>query len=173
MKYFLDTEFLENGKIIDPISIAIVSEDDRELYLCNDEFKFNPLDSDHAWIKKNVIPFLPKRFNDVDMNAGSLYPWLNKNSIKDKIEEYFESDDNPEIWAYYADYDWVLFCQIFGTMIDLPEKFPKFCMDLKQWMAQVNFPDELKPIQENEHDALEDAKWNKRLYFEICKYLKK
>jgi len=37
-----------------------------------------------------------------------------------------------EFYAYYADYDWVVFCWLFGKMINLPEGFPKYCIDLKQ-----------------------------------------
>ena len=37
MKYFLDTEFIEDGKTIDLISIGIVSEDGRELYCENSD----------------------------------------------------------------------------------------------------------------------------------------
>lgn len=92
----------------------------------------------------------------------------------------------PEFYAYYADYDWVVFCQLFGTMMDLPKSFPMYCKDLKQLMDDkvqekyINNP--LKPVhtfdygiewlkgnsnypkQENEHNALDDARWNKKLY---------
>lgn len=37
-----------------------------------------------------------------------------------------------EFYAYYADYDWVAFCWLFGKMIDLPNGFPMYCIDLKQ-----------------------------------------
>lgn len=40
--------------------------------------------------------------------------------------------DFPEFYAYYADYDWVVFSWLFGKMIDLPKGFPKYCRDLKQ-----------------------------------------
>ena len=39
-KYFLDTEFIEDGKTIDLISLGIVCEDGRELYLQNSECEF-------------------------------------------------------------------------------------------------------------------------------------
>lgn len=42
--------------------------------------------------------------------------------------------NNPEFYAYYADYDWVLFCSLFGRMIDLPLGFPMYCRDLKQML---------------------------------------
>lgn len=95
---------------------------------------------------------------------------------------------NPKFYAYYADYDWVVFCQLFGKMIDLPKGFPMYCKDLKQLMDEKISQDNLEindvkipnydldkklqtikniidyPKQTNEHNALTDAKWNKELY---------
>jgi hypothetical protein len=96
-------------------------------------------------------------------------------------------DNKPEFYAYYADYDWVAFCWLFGKMMDLPNGFPMYCVDLKQklddyfeanskdnkipyatnngwvWVNSIKeFPD--FPRQTNEHNALEDARWNKKLY---------
>lgn len=45
-------------------------------------------------------------------------------------------NNTPKFHAYYADYDWVAFCWLFGKMIDLPKGFPKFCFDLKQLMDE-------------------------------------
>ena len=91
----------------------------------------------------------------------------------------------PEFYGYYADYDWVVFCWLYGRMIDLPKGFPMYCRDIKQWfdlLAETNsrqYPphnmshDEILgyfkskpnyPKQENEHNALDDAKWNYELY---------
>lgn len=82
----------------------------------------------------------------------------------------------PKFYAYFADYDWVVFCSIFGRMIDLPTSkgFPMYCNDLKQLMEdkarQRRTTSEMikkkpsYPVQNNEHDALEDAKWNQKLY---------
>lgn len=89
----------------------------------------------------------------------------------------------PEFYAYYADYDWVGFCWLFGRMIDLPIGFPMYCKDLKQVSDNVyderkksyeagggkNFISKLSkhpdyPQQKNEHNALADARWNLELY---------
>lgn len=43
---------------------------------------------------------------------------------------------NIKFHAYYADYDWVVFCWLFGRMIDLPKGFPMYCVDIKQIMDQ-------------------------------------
>jgi hypothetical protein len=72
-------------------------------------------------------------------------------------------DTKPEFWAYYADYDWVVFCQLFGNMMDLPSYFPKFCRDLKQLSVDLGSPPH-PPDPVNEHNALADAQWNKQLY---------
>lgn len=55
MRYYMDCEFIENGKTIDLISIGIVAADGRELYLQSAEF-----DPQHAsdWVKEHVFPHL-------------------------------------------------------------------------------------------------------------------
>jgi len=89
-----------------------------------------------------------------------------------------------EFYAYYADYDWVVFCWIFGKMIDLPTGFPMYCRDLKQnfdvlaehlnteggrftpkeWVEMVKETHPDYPKQTNEHNALDDAIFNKALH---------
>jgi len=106
-----------------------------------------------------------------------------KNFCKSKVK--FEKEkDIPEFYGYYADCDWVVFCWLFGKMIDLPFGFPMYCKDLKQmldekymnqkskysnmsrldaWLQDVKkYPN--YPEQSNEHNALADDKWNKKLY---------
>ncbi len=38
MKFFLDTEFIEDGRTIDLVSIGVVAEDGREFYAVSTEF---------------------------------------------------------------------------------------------------------------------------------------
>lgn len=166
MKYFLDTEFYEDGKIIDLISIGIVSEDGRELYCVNQDAKLHLVS---PWVRQNVLPHLPRY---------SSKSWMKYESIKQEIIRFVfgniayqnisgewqnVSDKNPMFYGYYADYDWVVFCQLFGTMMDLPDLFPKFCMDLKQLSVMVGSP--RHPKQNGiEHNALTDARYTKELY---------
>lgn len=58
MRYFLDTEFIENGKTIDLISIALVSEDNREYYALNHECDFSQASD---WVRQNVLVYLPEK----------------------------------------------------------------------------------------------------------------
>lgn len=75
----------------------------------------------------------------------------------------FVGDCKPEFWGYYSDYDWVAFCQIFGTMMDLPKGWPMYCRDLKQLCVDLGDP-KLPQQGTDEHNALNDARWNKKAY---------
>ena len=76
-----------------------------------------------------------------------------------------------EFYAYYADYDWVVFCWLFGRMIDLPKGFPMYCKDLKQIMDEQGYGSDWKkqycPDPIGEHNALVDAKWNLALFTQM------
>jgi hypothetical protein len=157
MRYFLDTEFIESGphRPIDLISIGIVAEDGREFYAVSTEF----LESNcNQWVRENVLPHL---FGTVRAGIGQ----ASLAEIREAILQFCDSDryGKPEFWGYYADYDWVVFCHIFGAMIDLPKSWPKYCRDLKQWCDQIGNPK--LPVQDSaEHNALHDARWNKQAW---------
>jgi 3' exoribonuclease, RNase T-like len=229
MKYFIDFEFIEGfhkplfGKkrhFIDLISVGIVAEDGREYYAISNEFRRKDADK---WVNENVIdkiegelfqkqtPFEKTHFN---FGLKTLLKWFGKSNltIAREIKEFCNQDmviDNTsypviEFNGYYADYDWVLFCSLFGKMIDLPNAFPMYCKDLKQlldeklmtkysvnnteitllystlnpkWIVEIRSIETLEekieyiktfvtdyPKQENEHNALADARWNQKLY---------
>ena len=160
MKYFLDTEFVEDGETIMPISLALVSEGGRELYI---EFEFDEAKAvAHDFVRQNVLPHLQGQERHTRERAAE--------RIIDFLDLHprapAESKPKPiEFWAYYADYAWVLFCQIFGTMMDLPNGCPKLCMDLQQLWIQLGCQAGVKPPKpEKDHNALEDAKWNMEFY---------
>ena len=88
---------------------------------------------------------------------------MSRADIRSAIEVFVGDDLEPQFWAYYADYDWVVFCQLWGIMINLPEHFPKYCMDLKQAAIHLGRP-ELPKQSGTEHDALADARWNRDVW---------
>ena len=65
----------------------------------------------------------------------------------------------PEFYAYFADYDWVVFCWLFGKMIDLPKGFPMYCRDLKQMLDEKMTVD----ILSKNHEADEYGGYRKDL----------
>lgn len=143
MKIWFDTEFIEDGKTIDLISIGMVSEVGATLYLEN-------RDCDHSrasdWVKANVLPHLTGRAGHNAAGIGQI------------IRKW--AGEKPEFWGYYADYDWVVLCQLFGTMMDLPKGWPMYCRDIKQLCDSLGNP-KLPEQGKGEHHALADAQWNK------------
>lgn len=151
MNYFIDTEFVERGSghPVQLISIGIVDEKGREYYAECDEF--NPVFAT-PWLKKNVVPHL-------------VGPRKTRQQIREDILNFAAPNLKPWFWGYFADYDWVVFCQIFGAMVDLPEGYPYYCRDLKQWADFLGIPrDAYPPTEKVEHHALNDARWNLKLY---------
>jgi len=142
MRIWFDTEFIEDGKTIDLLSIGMVREDGSTFYAENAEAN---LDKASDWVWKNVIPHL--------RGDAAL---LKRKDIAAAIVEF--AGEKPEFWAYYADYDWVALCQLYGTMMDLPGGWPKFCLDVKQAAVMAGSP-KLPPDPPDEHFALADAEW--------------
>lgn len=150
-RVWFDTEFIEDGKTIDLLSIGLVRSDGETYYA---EFAEADRTKADNWVKVNVIPHLKG-------------PTKSRIQIRDDIIRFV--GESPEFWAYYADYDWVALCQIFGRMIDLPKGWPMFCRDVQQLRTHLGILD--LPEQEGvEHNALEDAKWTKHAheYLELC-----
>lgn len=151
--FFLDTEFIDDGRTIDLISIALVSEDGQMLYCCNTACDLTRAD---PWVRENVVTRLPDATSEL---------WLHPHAIRETVEAFVRGYEKPyHFWAYYADYDWVAFCQLWGRMLDLPEDFPKYCRDLKQEMDRMGYTKSHFPRNRNEHDALADALWNRQVW---------
>lgn len=156
MKYFIDFEFIEGftkpglwplvGKkrhFIDLISVGIYCEDGREYYAISKDF--NPKDA-NDWVRENVLSKLPTQYPsqyDSPRLRSEAMLWKRNNLISFEILEFFKceydngfwsSPEGIEVYGYYADYDWVLFCSLFGRMIDLPKGFPMYCKDLKHML---------------------------------------
>jgi 3'-5' exoribonuclease-like protein len=155
MRIWFDTEFIEDGRTIDLISIGAVREDGATYYAQSAEFldrRFQNRVAGHTWLSNNVIPKL-------SFEAGAFTP---RHIITVELTRF--AGINPEFWAYYASYDWVVLCQLFGTMVELPQGWPKYCRDLKQIVGRIELPKQTTP----EHHALNDAIWlrDAHLWFE-------
>lgn len=55
MKFYLDTEFIEDGKTIDLLSLGMVGETGLERYWVNSDADLSKASD---WVKQNVIPHL-------------------------------------------------------------------------------------------------------------------
>lgn len=153
MRYFLDTEFIDDGHAIELISIGIVAEDGRELYMESANVDVGKADQ---WVRDNVFPHL----------KGGECRWPLK-SIQATLRDFFDIEDygKPELIGWCAGYDFVVFCQIFGTMMDLPAGYPHYIKEFQQILDEHGISDDALPQQEEGlHNALADAKHIKRLW---------
>lgn len=150
MRYWLDTEFLDNGfGPIHLVSLGLVAEDGREYYAVSADC---PLELANDWVRAHVIP--------------QLRPELARprGRIRDEVAAFIAAGGpDPELWGYVVAYDWVVFCQLFGTPRDLPPGWPSYLRDLRQWADLLGSPP-LPPQAESEHHALADARWNREVW---------
>ena len=64
-----------------------------------------------------------------------------------------------ELWAWFAAYDHVALCQLWGAMPALPRPIPRFTRELRQRWDDLGQP-ALPPKPTGTHDALVDARYN-------------
>lgn len=161
LKYFFDTEFIERGREypITLLSIGVVCEDGREFYAENSQ-------ADHStanqWVQDNVLPYLGKVEARTPTEIGS------------QLSQFVVAGrKTPEFWAYYASYDWVVTCQLFGNMIDLPRNWPMYPMDIMNLVNLIGTKPALPPQPADQHNALADAHWNKQAYEQLIQHFRK
>ncbi|MDO4908751.1 MAG: polyadenylate-specific 3'-exoribonuclease AS [Corynebacterium sp.] len=148
MRYFYDTEFIEDGSTISLISIGVVAEDGREYYAVSTDCDLSRACS---WVQANVISQLPAKDSGL---------WKSSATIRKELEEFLLEDHRrPELWAWVGAYDHVLLAQLWGDMSALPERMPHYTRDLRQYWEFVGRP-ELPLIGQGKHNALEDARHN-------------
>src|SRR6476620_3151884 len=148
-RYFYDCEFIEDGRVIDLVSIGVVDENGREFYAISTEF------DDRAavpWVRRNVLDRLP---------SPSDPAWRSRERIREDllaflVEPLSESPGNEmELWAWFAAYAHVVLAQLWGAMPALPREIPRFTKDLRQlWDDLGRQP---LPAADGRHDALVDA----------------
>lgn len=153
MKYWYDTEFLDNGRTIDLISIGIVAEDGREYYAVNNDAPWGRI-REHAWLMANVVPHL-----------GPLGQWLPRDTIRDEVRDFFLRPNEPvELWGYYPSYDHVVLAQLWGPMSSLPKGIPMWTNDIQQVAYHLGLDACLPAQTGNAHNALDDARWTREAW---------
>ncbi|WP_433079186.1 polyadenylate-specific 3'-exoribonuclease AS [Dactylosporangium sp. CA-052675] len=151
-RYFYDCEFIEDGKLIDLVSIGVVDEHGREYYAVSTEFDDSRAVS---WVRRNVLDKLPSPADKA---------WRSRERIREELLDFLTEPlksgdaDEIELWAWYAAYDHVALAQLWGSMPALPREIPRFTKDLRQLWDDAGRPP--LPVAEGRHDALVDARHN-------------
>lgn len=177
MRYYIDTEFIDDGHTIDLISIGIVCEDGREYYAQSVEFEPN---NASPWVRENVFPHLKKCSTDWPVSGPqhvsgqcrrSDCVWRWRSEIAYEISAFIDpaTHGKPEFYGWCSGYDFVAFCQLWGTMMQLPQGYPHYINDLQQELDAHGISDEELPQQESTaHNALDDARHIRHLWGVTC-----
>lgn len=176
MKVFYDFEFLEDNKHIDPISVGMVREDGKELYIVFNDFDTLAV-ARHGWLMQNVMPYIGhEEYTSHVTGLGTPVKDLritdpaSMSKADARIEIMrFVFDITPEWWAWYGAYDHVALCGLFGRMIDLPNNWPMNSMDIKQLHKDKGYP-EMPKQPKGLHNALDDARFNVVRYNFLTNY---
>lgn len=143
MRFWYDTEFIEDGRTIDLVSIGVVAEDGREYYAVSTEFDPAPA---VPWVREHVLDQLPPPSDPA---------WRSREQIRADLLDLL--GDDPVLWAWVAAYDHVVLCQLWGSMTALPRHLPRTTRDVKQLWESLGRP--AVPAQSGgEHHALADAR---------------
>lgn len=122
VRYFYDTEFIEDGRTIELVSIGIVAEDGREYYAVSTDF--DPARA-NAWVRENVLEKLPSPRDPV---------WKSKDTIREEVLAFLTKDKAPmQLWAWVGAYDHVVLAQLWGDMAGLPRSIPRYTRELRQY----------------------------------------
>ena len=151
MRYFLDTEFITDGRTIDLISIGVVAADGAgEYYACNLDCDLSRAD---AFVQAQVLPHLPPR-------VGGSSVWMPRAEIARTLRCYIDcADDRPEFWGDCAAFDFVVLSQLFGVFEDWPLGWPFYINDIKQLARERGVSLNRLPPPQPAHHALFDARW--------------
>jgi hypothetical protein len=179
-RVFYDTEFVEDGRTIGLLSIGAVDEDGREFYAVNQNSQVMTHAVQRAWLRDNVIPYLPVNLVSPEGAAGLISPpswkwsWdtahpdygrvMPHRQIARELLEFLDPRGRePELWAWFGAYDHVTYAQLWGPMVELPPGLPMVTHELVQRWEDAGCPP--KPAQESGlHNALGDARWNRQLW---------
>ncbi|MFC8436395.1 3'-5' exoribonuclease domain-containing protein [Streptomyces sp. NPDC057253] len=166
MRIYYDTEFIDDGKTIDLISIGMVREDGTELYAVSSEFDQTAV-RQSPWLMENVWSSLPicknppgtRGIDRLDLDHPDVRP---RAQIARLVADFILSTPDPQLWAYYSAYDHVALAQLWGPMTNLPRGIPMQSDDLVTLakLAELG-PNDLPKQTAGQHNALADARHNR------------
>lgn len=129
IRLYFDTEFTELSKKGELISLALVSENNEIFYA---EFDDYPIKTCNEWVIQNVIPNLLFKEKETFFKSSNDACYMKDASdrIADALCNWFSELGNVEIYADCLAFDWVFFCNLFGTAFDIPKEIFYMPFDL-------------------------------------------
>jgi hypothetical protein len=173
-RVYYDTEFIEDGRTIELISIGLVDDRGREYYAVNRDAPWARV-FEHPWLMNNVVPHLPGitvekesvpdgptiiRCAEIDEHPDV----KSREQIAGEVRAFLLGQPGDlrtvDLWAHYGAYDHVALAWLWGPMRDLPAGIPMFTNDIEQERVRLGHI-ELPQQGARLHNALEDARHNR------------
>ena len=176
MKIFLDTEFTGLHQKTTLISLAMITETGLKFYAEFLDYDVRQID---GWIQENVLKHLYHLNKRKKIKSDSLLY-----SVIGKTEYVFEhmvkwlqqfNSDKIEIWSDCLAYDWVLFCELFGGAISLPDYIDYIPYDIctlfkiKGIDPDISREKFVESKKTNKHCSLDDAIIIKQCYEKLIR----
>ena len=169
MKIYFDCEFMEDGRVVDPLAWAGISDNGHLLYLV-----ITDTDRERAneFVVEHVLPYLDDDYAvygvasalGVEERCVEIHRCTRAEAgaiLKEWVTRIRPAGEPLEFWADFNSYDWVMTCQFFGPMGYLPEHWPMFAHEVQQrarvrgYMRSSDLPS--TPQGMNAHHAMVDA----------------
>ena len=129
-RLFLDTEFTELSQQAQLISLGMVTVSGDSFYAEFTDYDPNSLSK---WHLTNVIAHLTltdKPNNYLEIDKQNYWVRGNRKFISQQLSSFLPPLGPLECWLDYAAYDWVLFCDLFGGSMHLPNNLYYIPFDL-------------------------------------------
>lgn len=176
-KIFYDAEFTGLQQSTQLISLALCADDGRAFYAEFSDFDRHLCD---AWINEHVLS-LTRWANIPDTppcayQEGNVTVCFGKTeNVKQALLSWLSTYDQVEIWADCLAWDWVLFCELWGGALSLPQQIFYmpfdlvtlfYCKGLDADTSRLEFVQKQGIIlDENQlHNALFDARLTLKCY---------
>ena len=146
---FMDTEFSNGPNGLTLISLAMVTNEGNSFYAVSSEFTAEQC---IPYVQKKVLPQLKGETP------------ISRDAIREGIIDLI-GNKRPSFWGYCPAFDWVLMSGLWRGIDNMPEKWPKYCLCVRQLALDHNVPSSsLPPKPHTKHHALEDALWAKECH---------
>lgn len=179
-KVFLDTEFTGLHQQTTLISIGLVADSGEEFYAELTDYDNLQITD---WLRENVLSKLWLTNNhDFDTTEKGIYLKGDKGTINEALQKWFSQFEGVEIWADVLAYDWVLFCELFGGALKIPENIFYAPFDLATMLRikgiiepVSNYENDISRYEfagiekSKQHNAMEDARVEKLCFGKLMK----
>ncbi len=133
MRIFIDTEFTDLRQSARLISLSLVSECGKSFYAVFNDFE---LQQCSPFVKETIIPDIQNIQQNNTLEAFKIKD--NTLNIVSALKTWLNQFEAIQMWADVPHYDWVLFCELFGGALHIPEHIHYMCMDLSSLLLAKN-----------------------------------